>query len=234
MNLDVESKGKSIALKTEHLSCNATPYSEEEVMMLTRDLGEFLRRTGKAFKPQGRLELITGIGKAKLDEIIFARRPTRLKSGLGYTSTNPNHTAGTRDTQRDSCYTTFWRLEGVLVKDSLSRAEKRNLFKKHKPRRPPLMCDYCKMFGHRLAEHGHGKEALYVFNKLLLEGLIPDGFSILSVTCACSHVGLVEQGWRYFDTMQSDYGIELQLEHYGCLIDLLGRARRVKEAEKII
>lgn len=85
-----------------------------------------------------------------------------------------------------------------------------------------------------LAVHGHGQEALDVFNKLLLEGLIPDGFSILSVMCACSHVGLVEQGWRYFDTMQSDYGIEPQLEHYGCLIDLLGRAGQVKEAEEII
>ncbi|KAI5667463.1 hypothetical protein M9H77_17316 [Catharanthus roseus] len=54
MNLDVESKGKGIALKTEHLSSNATLYSEEEVMMLAQDFGKFLRRTGKASKTQGR------------------------------------------------------------------------------------------------------------------------------------------------------------------------------------
>ncbi|KAI5681873.1 hypothetical protein M9H77_03101 [Catharanthus roseus] len=71
-----------------------------------------------------------------------------MKSGLGYTGTNPNHTTDTHVTQCNSSYTTFGGLEVVFVKGSLSRAEKRNLIKKHKARKPPLVCDYCKMIGH--------------------------------------------------------------------------------------
>ncbi|KAI5677039.1 hypothetical protein M9H77_07989 [Catharanthus roseus] len=72
-----------------------------------------------------------------------------MKSVLGYTGTNLNHTTGTHVTQHGSSYATFGKLEGVFVKDSLSQAEKRNLIKKQKPRKPPLMCDYCKMIGNQ-------------------------------------------------------------------------------------
>ncbi|KAI5671356.1 hypothetical protein M9H77_11720 [Catharanthus roseus] len=86
--------------------------------------------------------------KAKLDEIISMGRPAGMKSGLGYSGKNLNHTIGTHVTQHESSYTTFGKLEGVFVKNILGRAEKRNLIKKHKLRKPPLMCDYCKMIGH--------------------------------------------------------------------------------------
>ncbi|KAI5649944.1 hypothetical protein M9H77_35949 [Catharanthus roseus] len=71
-----------------------------------------------------------------------------MKSGLDYTSTNLNHTAGMYVAQHESSYTKFGKLEGLFVKDSLSRAEKRNLIKKHKATRPPLLCDCCKKIGH--------------------------------------------------------------------------------------
>ncbi|KAI5647857.1 hypothetical protein M9H77_33862 [Catharanthus roseus] len=53
-----------IALKDEHNSSNATSYSEEEVMMLTQDFGNFLRRIGKISKPQGGLRMKIEIEKA--------------------------------------------------------------------------------------------------------------------------------------------------------------------------
>ncbi|KAI5648338.1 hypothetical protein M9H77_34343 [Catharanthus roseus] len=55
-NLDVESKGKGIALKVEHNSSNATPYSIEEVIMLTQDFGNFLHRIGRISETQGRFK----------------------------------------------------------------------------------------------------------------------------------------------------------------------------------
>ncbi|KAI5648619.1 hypothetical protein M9H77_34624 [Catharanthus roseus] len=74
-----------------------------------------------------------------------------MKLGLGHFGTNLNHTTGTHITQYESSYIMVSELEGVFVKDSLSQAEKRNLIKKHKPRKTPFICDYCKMIGHYLS-----------------------------------------------------------------------------------
>ncbi|KAI5652922.1 hypothetical protein M9H77_30109 [Catharanthus roseus] len=72
-------------------------------------------------------------------------KPAGMKSGLGYTGTNLNHTKGIHVTQHGSSHTMYSRLEGVFIKDSLSQAEKRNLIKEYKPRKPSLMYDYYKM-----------------------------------------------------------------------------------------
>ncbi|KAL7593531.1 hypothetical protein Lser_V15G31630 [Lactuca serriola] len=84
------------------------------------------------------------------------------------------------------------------------------------------------------ATHGYGHEAIDLFNKLLLEGLAPDDVTMVLIISACSHVGLVDEGCELFYSMRERYGVEPKLEHYGCLVDLLGRAGRVNEAlEKI-
>ncbi|KAI3469631.1 hypothetical protein Pfo_026294 [Paulownia fortunei] len=83
-----------------------------------------------------------------------------------------------------------------------------------------------------LAIHGHGHEALDLFEIMKQEGFVPDDVTLLAVMCACSHVGLVDEGRKYFESMTSIYGIEPKLEHYCCLVDLLGRAGLVKEAEE--
>ncbi|KAL3512479.1 hypothetical protein ACH5RR_025196 [Cinchona calisaya] len=85
-----------------------------------------------------------------------------------------------------------------------------------------------------LAVHGHGQEALDLFEKMRLEELVPDDVTVLVILCACSHMGLVDQGCKFFHSMQRDFGIEPKLEHYGCLVDILGRAGRVEEAEETI
>ncbi|KAL3812553.1 hypothetical protein ACJIZ3_013821 [Penstemon smallii] len=82
------------------------------------------------------------------------------------------------------------------------------------------------------AIHGHGHEALDLFEKMKQEGFTPDDVSILVVMSACSHVGMINEGRRYFESMTSIYGIEPKLEHYCCLVDLLGRGGLVKEAEE--
>ncbi|KAI5652461.1 hypothetical protein M9H77_29648 [Catharanthus roseus] len=35
-----------------------------------------------------------------------------------------------------------------IAEDNLSKAKKRDLIKKHKPKKPPLVCDFCKMIKH--------------------------------------------------------------------------------------
>ncbi|OMO77537.1 hypothetical protein COLO4_25105 [Corchorus olitorius] len=82
--------------------------------------------------------------------------------------------------------------------------------------------------------HGHGEEAIKVFDEMRTAGLVPDGITFLVVLYACSHSGMVDQGIRFFNTMHSDFGVIPGLEHYACMVDLLGRAGRLAEALEII
>ncbi|AES72968.1 putative tetratricopeptide-like helical domain, DYW domain-containing protein [Medicago truncatula] len=81
-----------------------------------------------------------------------------------------------------------------------------------------------------LAVHGRSREALKVFYEMKESGLKPDGALFIGVLVACSHGGLVEDGWRVFESMRDEFGIKPMLEHYGCMVDLLGRAGLILEA----
>ncbi|VFR01871.1 unnamed protein product [Cuscuta campestris] len=85
-----------------------------------------------------------------------------------------------------------------------------------------------------LAMNGHTKKALELFSQMERSGIIPDSITFIGVLTACSHGGLVEEGRGYFDTMVRKYGVEPKVEHYGCLVDLLGRAGLLNEAEEMM
>ncbi|KAF3786688.1 Pentatricopeptide repeat-containing protein [Nymphaea thermarum] len=85
-----------------------------------------------------------------------------------------------------------------------------------------------------LAMHGRANNAFELFNQMLNVQIEPDAITFLSMLNACSHAGLVERGQTYFDTMRSEYLIVPQIEHYGAMVDLLGRAGRVDEAYNLI
>ncbi|CAI8611320.1 unnamed protein product [Vicia faba] len=85
-----------------------------------------------------------------------------------------------------------------------------------------------------LAVHGRSKEALKAFYDMKESGLKPDRTSFIGVLVACSHGGLVEDGWRIFESMTNEFGIEPMLEHYGCMVDLLGRAGLLVEAFEFV
>ncbi|XWS53905.1 hypothetical protein CRYUN_Cryun10bG0040500 [Craigia yunnanensis] len=81
------------------------------------------------------------------------------------------------------------------------------------------------------AIYGYGHRALELYEKMKFQGLVPDDVTFIVTMYACSHVGLVEEGCKIFESINEDYGKEPELEHYGCLVDLLGRSGRVQEAE---
>nr|GMD76206.1 pentatricopeptide repeat-containing protein At1g31920 [Ipomoea batatas] len=85
-----------------------------------------------------------------------------------------------------------------------------------------------------LALHGHGHEALRVFGQMLDEGLEPDGVTYVSVLTACSHAGLTKEGIRCFERMLSEHEIKPTVQHYGCMVDLLGNAGFQDEAFELI
>jgi pentatricopeptide repeat protein len=81
-----------------------------------------------------------------------------------------------------------------------------------------------------LAVNGFGKEALELFSVMEREKLVPTEITMVGVLYACSHCGLVDDGFMYFDRMKEEYGITPRIEHLGCMVDLLGRAGKVEEA----
>ncbi|KAA8530396.1 hypothetical protein F0562_005105 [Nyssa sinensis] len=91
------------------------------------------------------------------------------------------------------------------------------------------------------AKCGRINTAFQVFNAMpqrnvvawnaMLSGLAMHGRAVLS---ACSHTGLVDQGRHYFCNLESLYGITPSVEHYACMVDLLGRAGHLEEAEILV
>ncbi|KAL8196639.1 hypothetical protein R6Q57_012875 [Mikania cordata] len=84
------------------------------------------------------------------------------------------------------------------------------------------------------AQNGRGVDAIKMFDDMINEGMKPDGISFVGVLFACSHAGLVDQGRSYFMLMRDKYGIKAGIEHFSCMVDLLGRAGRLEEAERLI
>ncbi|KAK1270328.1 Pentatricopeptide repeat-containing protein [Acorus gramineus] len=84
------------------------------------------------------------------------------------------------------------------------------------------------------AIHGLGREAIQVFEEMVDSGVRPNIVTFVSVLGACSHIGLIEEGQRLFESMASEYGVTPIAEHYACVVDLLGRAGRLNEACEII
>ncbi|KAJ7964280.1 Pentatricopeptide repeat [Quillaja saponaria] len=79
-------------------------------------------------------------------------------------------------------------------------------------------------------KNGIGLKALEAFDAMEVEGVIPNEITFLGTLYACSHSGLVQEGWRNFNTMIHKYSIAPKMEHYTCMIDLLARAGRLKDA----
>ena len=80
---------------------------------------------------------------------------------------------------------------------------------------------------------GMVREVVDTFEKMEKAGVRPNHVAFLSILSACSHSGLVEEGLEFFGKMVNDYGLVPDIKHYGCVIDMLGRAGRLEEAEKV-
>lgn len=81
-----------------------------------------------------------------------------------------------------------------------------------------------------LAMHGRSNEAVKVYEQMVRDGVRPTQLTFVGVLNACSHSGLVDVGFEVFESMAKDYELEPQIEHYGCVVDLLARVGRLEEA----
>ncbi|KAL1217276.1 putative pentatricopeptide repeat-containing protein [Cardamine amara subsp. amara] len=81
---------------------------------------------------------------------------------------------------------------------------------------------------------GKGPDAVALFSKMQDSGVVPDSIAFVTTLAACSHAGLLEEGRSYFKLMTEHYKITPRLEHLACMVDLFGRAGKVKEAYRFI
>ncbi|XP_057969239.1 pentatricopeptide repeat-containing protein At4g19191, mitochondrial [Malania oleifera] len=84
------------------------------------------------------------------------------------------------------------------------------------------------------ALNGEFREALDLFFLMVELGLKPNHITFLSVLQACVHAGFLEKGWECFDLMTKVYKVNPGLDHYSCMVDLLGRRGQLKEALEFI
>nr|XP_027191048.1 pentatricopeptide repeat-containing protein At4g02750-like [Cicer arietinum] len=84
----------------------------------------------------------------------------------------------------------------------------------------------------------HGQLLLMVMHitdiLMLVQGVVPNAATFVAVLSACSHAGLVDEGLKIFHSMQKSYKVTPTIEHYTCVVDLLGRSGRVKEADEFL
>lgn len=85
-----------------------------------------------------------------------------------------------------------------------------------------------------LAIHGYGEIALKLFSELRRCLLKPDDITFVGLLSACNHAGLVKEGLICFEIMRRGYGLEPKLQHYACVVDILGRAGHLEEAWRLI
>ncbi|THF98925.1 pentatricopeptide repeat-containing protein At4g01030, mitochondrial-like [Camellia sinensis] len=86
----------------------------------------------------------------------------------------------------------------------------------------------CMIMG--FAIYSRGKEAISIFDEMRAAGIQPDAITFTALLSGCKHSGLINEGWKYFDIMKADYNIIPTIEHYSCMVDLLGRAGYLDEA----
>ncbi|WOL09674.1 hypothetical protein Cni_G18427 [Canna indica] len=83
-------------------------------------------------------------------------------------------------------------------------------------------------------KNGDGKNAIALFEQMQNSGIKPDSIAFVSVISACSHAGLMNDGKYYFNYMTECYHLVPRIEHYACMVDLLGRSGNISEAYDFI
>lgn len=84
------------------------------------------------------------------------------------------------------------------------------------------------------AQQGNFMASLQNFEKMQLAGITPNGVTFFALLSACNHAGLVNGGVEYFESMGRDHGLTPEIEHFGSMVDLLGRAGDLESVEEML
>ncbi|KAG6494035.1 pentatricopeptide repeat-containing protein At2g13600-like [Zingiber officinale] len=84
------------------------------------------------------------------------------------------------------------------------------------------------------SQNGHGDKVLDIYEKMQKSEVAPNHVTFINLLSACSHLGMIEKGLEFFKRMEKDHNVKPTREHYTCIVDLLGRAGYLREAESVI
>nr|CAD1828394.1 unnamed protein product [Ananas comosus var. bracteatus] len=82
--------------------------------------------------------------------------------------------------------------------------------------------------------HGNGRKAIELFWEMVHLGIEATKSTFIALLSACSHSGLIDEGWKYYNLMSEKFGIKPTCEHNVCVVDMLGRAGRIEEAREFV
>ncbi|KAE8022609.1 hypothetical protein FH972_008394 [Carpinus fangiana] len=85
-----------------------------------------------------------------------------------------------------------------------------------------------------LVYRGNGKDSLAVSKQMQRFGIQPNEVTFIGILSACNRSSLVEEGRLQFSNLINKYGLSPNIEHYACMVDLLGQAGHLDEAYKLI
>ncbi|GAV79574.1 LOW QUALITY PROTEIN: PPR domain-containing protein/PPR_1 domain-containing protein/PPR_2 domain-containing protein/PPR_3 domain-containing protein/DYW_deaminase domain-containing protein, partial [Cephalotus follicularis] len=83
-------------------------------------------------------------------------------------------------------------------------------------------------------QHGFGIGALVFFNQMIRANVDPDEITFTGLLSACSHSGMLQKGRCFFEHINRCNSLKVELQHYVCMLDILGRCGKLEEAEKLI
>jgi pentatricopeptide repeat protein len=81
--------------------------------------------------------------------------------------------------------------------------------------------------------NGKGNEAICMFREMLVSGVRPDEVTFTGLLMTCSHLGLIDEGFAFFKSMSSEFGLVQGMDHVACMVDMLGRGGYVAEARSL-
>jgi len=84
------------------------------------------------------------------------------------------------------------------------------------------------------AMNGDGNKALQYFEQMCEDDVQPDDIIFICLLSACSHAGLVDEGMQFYASVVTDCMISAKLEHYTCMVNLLGHAAHLQQAENMV
>ncbi|GMH19547.1 hypothetical protein Nepgr_021388 [Nepenthes gracilis] len=84
-------------------------------------------------------------------------------------------------------------------------------------------------------KNGRSSKALEMFNRMQRQNPTkPNYVTFLSILSACAHAGLIDEGKYIFESMEKDYSMKPKMEHYSCMVDLLGRFGSIQMAWEFV
>lgn len=84
------------------------------------------------------------------------------------------------------------------------------------------------------AIHGLGESAFLLLMEMERLSVKPDDITFIGALNACGHAGLVKEGLLCFELMRRVHKVEPKMQHYGCIVDILGRAGQIEEARRFV